>query len=79
MDAVEGIEKPAKTLKPRKRFVGSSAKAPSSKAPIRRVANQVPDDILQDVQLNEAIKGECSDSNVMLSAILASLLSSDSM
>ncbi|KAK1922991.1 putative cytoplasm protein [Papiliotrema laurentii] len=63
MDAVEGIEKPAKTLKPRKRFVGSSAKAPSSKAPIRRVANQVPDDILQDVQLNEAIQGLPSNYN----------------
>lgn len=58
MDPVEGIEKPAKPLKPRKKFVGSSAKASSSKTPVRRVANQIPDDILSDPHLAEAIKGE---------------------
>lgn len=57
MDPAEGIERPAKPLKPRKRFIGTSAKASSSKTPVRRVANQVPDDILNDPQLNEAIKG----------------------
>ena len=57
-DPVEGIEKPAKPLKTRKRFVGSSAKASSSKTPVRRVANQIPDDILNDPHLAEAIKGE---------------------
>ncbi|WWC92165.1 diphthamide biosynthesis protein 1 [Kwoniella dendrophila CBS 6074] len=57
MDAVEGIEKPTNSkplTKTRKRFIGSS-KPSSSKAPIRRVANQVPDDILNDPQLNAAI------------------------
>jgi len=58
MDPVEGIEKPAKPLKTRKKFVGSSAKASSSKTPVRRVANQIPDDILNDPHLAEAIKGE---------------------
>ena len=59
MDAVEGIDKPSKLIasKPRKRFVGASAKASASKTPIRRVANQVPDDILHDANLNEAMKG----------------------
>ncbi|KAK4687709.1 hypothetical protein P7C73_g2408, partial [Tremellales sp. Uapishka_1] len=53
MQAVEGVEKP---LKARKRFVGSS-KASSSKTPNRRVANQIPDDILNDPVLAEAIRG----------------------
>ncbi|WWC65165.1 diphthamide biosynthesis protein 1 [Kwoniella dejecticola CBS 10117] len=67
MDAVEGIDKPTKGTqntseasgskpKPRKRFVGSS-KPSSSRTPIRKVANQVPDDILNDPHLNAAIKG----------------------
>ena len=59
MQPTEGIEIPAKPLKTRKRFVGSSAKASSSKTPIRRVANQIPDDILHDPVLAEAIKGGC--------------------
>lgn len=67
MSAVEGIER-AQTLavplseapqpqagpsKPRRRFVGTS----NSKAPIRRVANQIPDEILNDAKLNAAIAG----------------------
>jgi 2-(3-amino-3-carboxypropyl)histidine synthase len=39
---------------PRKRFVGTSK---PSRAPIRRVANQIPDDILHDPKLNQAIAG----------------------
>lgn len=59
MDATEGIETPNKPLKPRKRFVGTSkpSSASSSKGPIRRVANQIPDSILHDPELNEAIRG----------------------
>lgn len=63
MDAVEGIDKPIKPpTKTRKRFVGSSKASSSSssgRTPIRRVANQIPDDILNDPQLNEAIAGQC--------------------
>ncbi|WWD20599.1 diphthamide biosynthesis protein 1 [Kwoniella shandongensis] len=67
MDAVEGIDKPTKAppsastgTKPRKRFVGttstsSSSRASTSRSTVRRVANQVPDDILQDPELNAAI------------------------
>lgn len=62
MDAAEGIDRPVKSeraaVKPRKRFIGTSAKASSSKTPIRRVANQIPDDILNDPLLNQAILGE---------------------
>ncbi|WVQ85876.1 diphthamide biosynthesis protein 1 [Cryptococcus sp. DSM 104549] len=57
MEPTEGIEKPtrpAPAAKPRKRFVGSS-KASSSRPVVRRVANQVPDDILHDPELNAAI------------------------
>ncbi|WVR08498.1 diphthamide biosynthesis protein 1 [Kwoniella sp. DSM 27419] len=68
MDAVEGIEKPTKsvqaTTKPRRKFIGTTSKASSSassssssRPAVRRVANQVPDDILNDPQLNAAIKG----------------------
>ncbi|WWC72476.1 diphthamide biosynthesis protein 1 [Kwoniella pini CBS 10737] len=62
MEATEGIEKPSipkassSTNKPRKRFVGSS-KPSSSRTPLRKVANQVPDEILNDPNLNAAIKG----------------------
>ncbi|KAK8850417.1 diphthamide biosynthesis protein 1 [Kwoniella newhampshirensis] len=61
MDAAEGIEKasrpPAGSSRSRKRFVGttSSSKASSSRQTVRRVANQVPDDILNDPDLNAAI------------------------
>ncbi|WRT70573.1 diphthamide biosynthesis protein 1 [Kwoniella shivajii] len=60
MEAVEGIDKPSvpRPTKPRKRFVGSSkasSSSSSSRTPIRRVANLIPDDILNDTQLNAAI------------------------
>jgi 2-(3-amino-3-carboxypropyl)histidine synthase len=56
---------PATTAtKPRKRFVGSSSRPAAKKgegkarpAP-RRVANLIPDEILNDKDLNEAMKGE---------------------
>ncbi|KAL7422699.1 Diphthamide biosynthesis protein 1 [Cryptotrichosporon argae] len=54
----EGIDKPtsAVPLKPRRRFVGTSAKASSSSsAAPRRVANQIPDEILNDPELRDAI------------------------
>jgi len=61
MSATEGVEKPASGSiipKPRKRFVGTTARASSSKSTApRRVANQIPDDILNDLELNEAIRG----------------------
>jgi 2-(3-amino-3-carboxypropyl)histidine synthase len=48
--------KPSTAAKPRKRFVGSKA-GPSSKTPASSaIAHQVPQDILDDVQLNNAIK-----------------------
>lgn len=64
----EGIDKPPtppaaevseKTeKKPRKRFVGTSARAgPSARGPVRRVANQVPDDIVNDPALKLAMAG----------------------
>jgi 2-(3-amino-3-carboxypropyl)histidine synthase len=63
MDPSEGVDTPPvviKPAKPRKRFVGTSAKASSSttRAPIRKIANQIPDDILHDPELNSAIAGE---------------------
>lgn len=52
------------TPKPRKRFVGSSSRPAAKKgegkarpAP-RRVANLIPDEILNDKELNAAMKGE---------------------
>ena len=56
-EGVEGVEKShvQAKAKPRRRFVGASPKASSSKVPIRRVANQIPDDILHDPLLNGAI------------------------
>jgi 2-(3-amino-3-carboxypropyl)histidine synthase len=66
MEPTEGIETPAKPLpsKSRRRFVGTStskagAGAGSSKTPVRRVANLIPDDILHDPELNDAIAGTC--------------------
>ena len=47
---------PSTATKPRKRFVGSKA-GPSSKTLASSVvSHQIPQDILQDVQLNNAIK-----------------------
>ncbi|KAI5453177.1 Diphthamide biosynthesis protein 1 [Naganishia albida] len=51
------------TVKPRKRFVGSSSRPTAKKGegktrPVpRRVANLIPDEILNDKDLNEAMKG----------------------
>nr|VWO95204.1 Peptidyl-prolyl cis-trans isomerase (PPIase) (EC [Ganoderma boninense] len=42
--------------KPRKRFVGSKRATPSKPGHAPTVANQIPQDILNDVQLNAAIK-----------------------
>lgn len=49
--ATEGVEKP----KPRKRFVGKTPGSATRSAP-RRVANQVPDEILNDPALKEAMR-----------------------
>ena len=61
MDANEGGEIPSLSksiAKPRKRFVGTSSSSSTSKNPIaRRVANRLPDDILLDPELNQAIQG----------------------
>ena len=65
MNASEGVETPAKApVKPRKRFVGTSARPSSSKTAPRRIANQIPDDILHDPELQDAIKGDQSVSEV---------------
>ena len=58
-EAVEGIERPtpSATVKPRKRFVGTSTPKASSSKTVRRVANQIPDGILHDAELNAAING----------------------
>jgi len=50
---------PAPTAaKPKRRFVGSSTRPSRGKAvPARRV-NQIPEEILNDKALNEAISGE---------------------
>lgn len=56
--ATEGVDRPAKSVKARKRFVGTSTPKASSSKVVRRVANQIPDDILQDAELNSAIQGE---------------------
>lgn len=54
------ITKPAKSAssaaKPRKRFVGSKSSGPSKSGAPHVVANQIPQVILQDPQLNAAIK-----------------------
>jgi 2-(3-amino-3-carboxypropyl)histidine synthase len=54
---MSSVDTPADTpaAKPKKRFVGRSTKPGSSKTP-RRVANLVPDDILNDPQLRDAMK-----------------------
>lgn len=49
--------------KPRRRFVGSSTRPSAARgkggaAPARRLLNQIPDEILKDEALNEAIKGQ---------------------
>ena len=55
--AIEGIDVPLKLTKPRRKFVGTATPKASSSKTVRRVANQIPDDILHDVELNASIKG----------------------
>lgn len=58
MNPVEGIETPrqpeAGPSKPKRRFVGSTKPRPAGSS-IRRIVNQIPDDILNDSRLNAAI------------------------
>jgi 2-(3-amino-3-carboxypropyl)histidine synthase len=42
--------------KPRKRFVGTKSATPSKPGISPAIANQIPPNILSDVQLNDAIK-----------------------
>ncbi|PIL37061.1 hypothetical protein GSI_00753 [Ganoderma sinense ZZ0214-1] len=59
MSAVPGPSKPPATknaTRPRKRFVGSKSASPSKPGYTPTVASQIPQDILNDVQLNAAIK-----------------------
>ena len=74
-DAVEGIERPinSATTKPRKRFVGTSTPKASSSKTVRRVANQIPDDILHDAELNAAINGMLSTAYIVNKADLLAL------
>jgi len=53
--AAEGVERAQVPAKPRRRFVGTSTPKASSSKVVRRVANQIPDDILHDAELNQAI------------------------
>jgi 2-(3-amino-3-carboxypropyl)histidine synthase len=46
----------AHAARPRKRFVGSKSATPSKPGISSAIANQIPQDILSDVQLNNAIK-----------------------
>ena len=48
--------KPSTAAKPRKRFVGSKSAAPSKPGPLATITNQIPDEILSDPLLNQAIK-----------------------
>lgn len=58
LSATEGIDVPVKPIKPRRKFIGTSTPKASSSKIVRRVANQIPDDILHDAELNAAIQGE---------------------
>lgn len=49
-------KKPNTAAKPRKRFVGSKSAAPSKSGSPVAIANQIPDEILSDALLNQAIK-----------------------
>ena len=49
-------KRPSDAAKPRKRFVGSSSSKPSKAGVQSGISNQIPQDILQDTQLNAAIK-----------------------
>jgi hypothetical protein len=74
-DAVEGIERSitSATSKPRKRFVGTSTPKASSSKTVRRVANQIPDDILHDAELNAAINGKSCIRYIMRNADITAL------
>jgi 2-(3-amino-3-carboxypropyl)histidine synthase len=74
-DAVEGIERPitSATSKPRKRFVGTSTPKASSSKTVRRVANQIPDDILHDAELNAAINGVSCIRSIIRNADITAL------
>lgn len=48
--------KSSSASKPRKRFVGSKSATPSRPGVSSVVANQIPEEILQDAQLNAAIQ-----------------------
>lgn len=50
------VKASSSAAKPRKRFVGSKSAAPSKAGSSSVVANQIPQEILQDVQINAAIK-----------------------
>ena len=58
---IDAIAEPvAPVTKPKRRFVGASSRPSASRgkaAPPRRV-NQIPDEILHDKALNEAITGK---------------------
>lgn len=49
-------KRPSDAAKPRKRFVGSNSSKPSKSGVQSGVSSQIPQDILQDAQLNAAIK-----------------------
>jgi hypothetical protein len=74
-DAVEGIERPtiSATVKTRKRFVGTSTPKASSSKTVRRVANQIPDDILHDAELNAAINGKSCIRSIIRNADITAL------
>ncbi|ESK97467.1 diphthamide biosynthesis protein 1 [Moniliophthora roreri MCA 2997] len=46
----------ANASKPRRRFIGTKSKKPLSSAAPVQIRNQIPQEILEDVELNEAIK-----------------------
>ena len=50
------VKKSANATKPRKRFIGSKSSTPSNPSASRVVANQIPQSILADADLNTAIK-----------------------
>ncbi|KAI6105510.1 putative diphthamide synthesis protein-domain-containing protein [Pisolithus sp. B1] len=53
----ENKQKSSGISKPRKRFVGSKSATPSKPGvPAAGIANQIPEDILSDAELNQAIK-----------------------
>jgi len=52
----DGPTKPQNASKPKKRFVGSKSSKPSKPGVSTTISNQIPPDILQDPQLNAAIK-----------------------